>query len=145
MNEPTKNYVPAGMTVVTPYFCVEGADGFIAFLKEAFGATVPYIHYNSEGNIVQHARISIDGCIIELSGYSSGQWPARQFTCQLFVPDCDAVYAKAIAAGATSLGEPADAPYGLRAGYVQDAWGNQWYISTQIDDKYSPENWSELD
>jgi PhnB protein len=130
--------IPEGFQTVSPYFCVENAMGFIEFLVKAFDAQVVHIH--KEGETIVHARIKIGNSLIELSE-AKPAFPARQFACQLFVPDCDEVYKKAVSAGADSTGEPADMPYGLRAGYVKDAWGNNWYISTQIEDKYSPEYW----
>jgi PhnB protein len=50
----------------------------------------------------------------------------------VYVPDCDAVYNRAIEAGATSMGAPSDHHYGERAGYVQDTSGNHWYIATHL-------------
>jgi uncharacterized glyoxalase superfamily protein PhnB len=48
------------------------------------------------------------------------------------VPDVDAVYRRALEAGATSLSEPVDQPYGDRSGGVEDAFGNKWYIATHV-------------
>jgi hypothetical protein len=48
----------------------------------------------------------------------------------VYVPDVDAAFARAIAAGAESIGDPRDHEYGERAGYVRDAYGNSWYIAT---------------
>jgi uncharacterized glyoxalase superfamily protein PhnB len=56
----------------------------------------------------------------------------------LYVTDVDATYRRAIEAGATSLREPADQFYGDRSGGVRDLCGNQWWISTHIED-VSPE------
>jgi PhnB protein len=50
------------------------------------------------------------------------------------VHDCDAVYERALKAGATSISEPTDQPYGDRSGGVKDPFGNQWYIATHIKD-----------
>ena len=52
----------------------------------------------------------------------------------LYMEDVDAVYRRAIQAGAKSLREPADQPYGDRSGGVEDAFGNQWWIATHIED-----------
>jgi len=49
-----------------------------------------------------------------------------------YVPDADAAYARALAAGATSLFPPADQPYGDRCGGVEDAWGHRWYIASPL-------------
>jgi len=54
----------------------------------------------------------------------------------VYVDDCDATYAKSIAAGARTLagatGEPADRPYGERSAFVEDPFGNYWYIATRL-------------
>jgi uncharacterized glyoxalase superfamily protein PhnB len=48
----------------------------------------------------------------------------------VYVDDADDVYLRALRAGATSLEEPSDTPYGDRRGMVQDRWGNTWQIAT---------------
>jgi PhnB protein len=55
-------------------------------------------------------------------------------TFNLYVEDCDALYHRAVAAGAASLSPPADQPYGDRNAGVQDPFGNAWYLSTHIKD-----------
>ena len=52
----------------------------------------------------------------------------------LYVPDTDALYRSALAAGATSIREPADQFYGDRSAGVRDLWGNQWWIATHMED-----------
>jgi uncharacterized glyoxalase superfamily protein PhnB len=52
----------------------------------------------------------------------------------VYVPDCDAVYRRALVAGAKSIQEPADQPYGDRTTAVTDAFGNTWYIATHVKD-----------
>ena len=48
----------------------------------------------------------------------------------VYVPDADAAFQRALAAGGTSIGDPEDRPYGERAGFIKDAFGNHWYIAT---------------
>lgn len=50
----------------------------------------------------------------------------------VYVADTDKTYQRALKAGATSLEEPADIPYGDRRGMVKDRWGNIWQIATHI-------------
>ncbi len=137
------SHIPEGFQTVSPYFCVEKGSAFIDFLQTAFDAEMLYQKKRNDGTI-EHALLKIGNSQIELSEAKSA-FPARTFACQLFVPDCDAVYKKAIDAGAQSIGEPADMVYGVRAGYVKDAWGNQWYISTQIKNRYAPKFWEPLE
>jgi uncharacterized glyoxalase superfamily protein PhnB len=67
-------------------------------------------------------------------GESHGKYAPMSSMFYLYVPDCDAVYRSALAAGASSISEPVDQPYGDRSGAVADAFGNQWYIATHIRD-----------
>jgi len=57
----------------------------------------------------------------------------------LYLEDVDGVYRRALQAGAKSVREPADQPYGDRSGGVEDAFGNQWWISTHVEDVTSAE------
>jgi len=52
----------------------------------------------------------------------------------VYVDDADGTYQRALQAGATSLEEPRDVPYGDRRGMVRDQWGNTWQIATRIED-----------
>jgi PhnB protein len=47
----------------------------------------------------------------------------------LYVPDADALYEQAVAAGATPLSPPSDQSYGDRMGSVVDAQGITWFIA----------------
>lgn len=136
-------YIPEGFETVSPYFIVKDATGFIKFLEHAFDASLVFEHADEAKRLI-HARIKIGTSLIEVSE-AKENYPAKPFNCQLFVPDCDAVFRNALEAGAVSTGEPSDMPYGLRAGYIKDSWGNEWYISTQIEGKYNPGSWSEME
>ena len=72
--------------------------------------------------------------MLMLAGARPPEWPAQSASFYLYVADCDATYKKAIAAGATSIMEPADQFYGDRHGGVKDASGNSWWIATHIED-----------
>lgn len=48
----------------------------------------------------------------------------------LYVDDIDTTYQRALAAGAVSLEEPTETPYGDRRGMVEDPCGNVWQIAT---------------
>ncbi len=48
----------------------------------------------------------------------------------VYVEDADETYRRAIGAGAISLEEPSEMPYGDRRGMVKDQWGNTWQIAT---------------
>src|SRR5690606_41491153 len=80
-----------------------------------------------------HALICLGASIIMISYWCEEVKPLRPIL-HTYVEDADAVYNKAIEAGATSIREPENQFYGDRSGGVMDKWGNQWWISTHIED-----------
>ena len=123
--------IPEGMQSITPYLIVVGADRLVAFLREAFGAEELFRMARPDGTI-QHAKVRVAGSIVELAD-GAGGYPPRPGAIHLYVDDADATYRRAIEAGAASLYEPADMPYGERSGGVVDPTGNHWYIATQTE------------
>jgi PhnB protein len=124
------SHVREGLRAVTPFLHPRGAGGFIEFLKRAFSAEPVAIHEDRPGNIA-HAIVRIGDSALEM-GEAHGPWQPMPTMFNLYVPDSDALYRQAIAAGAESLAEPADLPYGYRVGAVKDPNGNLWYLATHI-------------
>lgn len=124
------SYVPEGLRSVTPFFHPKGAPRFIEYLQKAFDAEVASRYEGPDGR-VHHATVRIGDGVIEM-GEAHGEYQPQPFAIHLYVPDADAVYRQALAAGGTSLGEPADRPYGERSGSVLDPFGNSWYIATRL-------------
>ena len=123
-----KSNAPDGYSSVTPYFTVNGADEFMAFLTAAFEATVVVINRHENGR-VQHARMRIGTSIVMLND-SSENYPEIRSQMHLFVKDADATYHASMLAGAESLMEPNDRPHGDRMAGVKDPNGNVWWIAT---------------
>lgn len=115
---------PAGFGTVTTGFRATGAQRMLEFLKNAFGA-------EHVSGTMSHAEIRLGNTVMELSE-AHETWGPTRGAFHLFVENCDAVYADALGAGATSLYEPVDKPYGERSAGVTDPWGNQWYIGTPL-------------
>lgn len=128
--------IPEGYHAVTPHLTVPGVANLIDFLKQAFGATEIGRFEGPDGSIM-HAEVRIGDSVVML-GEPRGDIKAMPAVLHLYVHDVDGTYRKAIQAGAKSLREPADQFYGDRSGGVQDAGGNQWWISTHVED-VSPE------
>ena len=129
--------VPEGFHTVTPYLVVTGVAKLMDFAKQAFGATEVFVAKRPDGN-VQHAEVKIGDSIVMMGegGPGGKQFPGML---HLYVEDCDALYKRALEAGAKSIREPADQPFGDRSSGVEDAFGNQWWISTHIEDVTSEE------
>jgi PhnB protein len=115
---------------IAVYFHPVGAPKFIEFVEKAFGAEVVVRHQSDEG-FVYHSKVRIGDSIIEL-GEAHGQWQPMPSAIYLFVEDVDATYQQALSAGATSALEPTDQPYGERSAWVNDEFGNVWYLSSWL-------------
>ncbi|MGB7835810.1 MAG: VOC family protein [Xanthobacteraceae bacterium] len=125
--------IPDGYHSITPYLVVPDAPKTIAFLKQAFGATTLFEPMKRPDGSIGHAELKIGDSPLMLSE-ASEQCPATQAMIHLYVPDVDAMYKKALAAGATSVMEVADQFYGDRSGGVKDPAGNSWYVATHKED-----------
>ena len=125
------SYKPDGYQSVIPYLHAIGARNLIAFMKEVFGAQEIAIYPRPDGT-VGHAALRIGDSVIELAD-AGPDWPAMPCALQVYVPDTDAAYHRALKAGAKSLVEPADQFYGDRTASVRDSCGNNWYIATQTE------------
>lgn len=123
--------VPDGYRNVTPYLAVRGAADLVRFLGDAFGGRPRGDMMTMPDGTIGHAEIEIGDSIV-----MAGETPDEpvQAMLHLYVEDCDAVYRKALDAGAEPVSEPSDQFYGDRSGKVRDKWGNQWYISTHVED-----------
>ncbi len=112
------------------YFHPIGAPKFIDFLERAFGAEVVERHQSDQG-FVYHAKVRLGDSIVEM-GEAHGPWQPMPSAIYMYVEDVDATYHQALAAGASSALEPTDQPYGDRSAWVNDEFGNVWYLSTLI-------------
>ena len=97
-------YKPEGHTSVSPYLTVDGAAGTIAFLIQVLGAE-ELMRIPSEDGRIMHAEVRIDDTVVMLSDGAEG-WPPQPGHVHVYVPDVDAVYSRALAAGADSVQEP---------------------------------------
>lgn len=119
--------VPAGVRTVTPFLHVPDAANYIAFLERALGAAEENRHASSDGHVM-YARVRVGNAAIELgaAGPAAAAMPGRLY---VYVSDVDAVHARAVESGATSLWAPRVAPYGEYVGGLKDPAGNEWYVA----------------
>ena len=128
----TAKPIPDGYHTVTPYLIVPDVAAELAFLERAFGAEVTFKMQGPDG-AVSHAEARVGTSMVMLGG-SSDKWPPMPCMLYLYVEDVDAAYARAVEAGGESIMAPADQFYGDRNGGVRDAFGNQWWIGTHVED-----------
>jgi PhnB protein len=89
--------------------------------------------YVSPDGVVNHAEIRVGDSVVEM-GEAHGKYETMPAMFYVYVPNVEAVYQRALAAGAKSFQEPMDQPYGDRNAAVQDNFGNKWYIATHMKD-----------
>jgi PhnB protein len=124
------HHVSEGLHTVNVYLHPHRAEPVLAFLTRAFGAA-QVEKFASPDGIIHHARTRIVDSVIEM-GEAHGPFQPMPTMFYVYVPDVEAAYARATAAGATSIHGPADQPFGDRTAGVKDAFGNQWYLATQL-------------
>ena len=83
-------------------------------MKQAFGATELMRTTGSAGGI--HAEVRIGDSVVMIGGGGAWSGEAMPAAIYLYMDDVDAVYKRALQAGATSITEPEDQPYGDRVG-----------------------------
>ena len=115
--------LPQGWHTVTPRLVVHEPRALVEFLRTVFAARGEYSEERP-------AILAIGDSLLMIS--SVGERSAHPSFLYVYVNDTDRVYARALAAGATSLEEPANLPYGDRRAMVRDRWGNMWQIATPL-------------
>ena len=132
--------IPDEYPQVTPYLIVDGANAAIEFYTEVFGTTERGRLPGPDGKI-GHAELQLGSSLIMLADEmpqmgilgprSVGGSPV---TISVYVEDVDAVYERAVKAGAKALRPVEDQFYGDRSGQFEDPFGHRWSVATHIED-----------
>ena len=126
----TTPYKPDRYSSVSPYLIVGGASGTIAFLQRVFGA-VELRRYPDASGRLMHAEVRIDDTVVMLAD-STESWPPVPSYVHVYVSDVDAIYKRALDAGATSVQAPVKKDDDDKRGGVKDAGGTTWWIATKV-------------
>jgi PhnB protein len=124
--------IPEGYSTVTPWIISRDTAKLLDFMKQAFGAEELGRVYNEDGTI-GHAEARIGDSIV-MAFDAKEEWPDTPCFLRLYVSNGDAVYQRAIAAGATSVTEITSMFWGDQGGRVRDPFGNVWWIQTHVED-----------
>ena len=137
---PDVKPIPDGYPHVTPYLHVDGAAAAIDFYKNVFGAR-ERMRMGGPGDRIGHAELEIGDSLVMLADEfpdmgvrgpkSIGGTPV---TISVYVEDVDAVFDRAIGAGATSLRPVENQFYGDRTGTFEDPFGHHWNVATHVED-----------
>ena len=139
--------VPEGYSTVTPYLICKGAAAAIDYYTKVFGAT-ELMRLGGPDGTVGHAEIKIGDSVImladefqDLQFLSPKTVGGTAVGMMLYVADVDAVFERALAAGAREHQPLEDKFYGDRAGTLIDPFGHMWMVATHVED-VSPEEMS---
>lgn len=136
----TTTYIPPGFHTVTPYVVVDDAPAALTFYARAFGATVLSVRKDDRGRVL-HAELLVGDSPIMVAGeFTFGALTARtaralggaSMHLYLYVPEVDALFERAVAAGARVLMPVADQAYGDRSGGVIDPFGHVWWLASML-------------
>jgi PhnB protein len=138
--------IPEGQHSVTPALVVKGAKKAIEFYKNAFGAKELGVSMGPDGQSVMHAELKIGDSKIylgdempEMGAVSPQTLGGSPVSLNIYTEDCDAMFKKAIAAGAKVKMPLADMFWGDRYGKLEDPFGHNWGIATHKEDVSMPE------
>ncbi len=133
--------IPEGFHTVTPHLILKNAKRAIEFYKSAFDAKVLGLFPSPDSKGTMHAQIRIGDSILMMgdeapdrgcrSAETLGTSPISLY---LYMPNVDAAFKQAVAAGATVTMPVADAFWGDRCGTLNDPFGYSWTIATHIRD-----------
>ena len=134
------NPIPEGYPRLSAYLCIDGAARAIDFYTSVLGATEKMRMDGPDGKI-GHAELTLGDSVLMLAdeypdmGFLS---PARiggtAVTLHTYVEDVDAVFEKALAAGAKSLRPVENQFYGDRSGQFEDPFGHRWNVASHVED-----------
>jgi uncharacterized glyoxalase superfamily protein PhnB len=122
---------PAGYHTVIPQTVVEDARSTLDFIEKVFGGRVLEV-FEEEGRI-RHSEAEIGDSRVMVAS-TNDEFGPFPFMISVYVDDVDDAFQRAVDNGARPLREPEDQFYGDRSGGVLDTQGNQWWISTHIED-----------
>lgn len=121
---------PEDYNSVSVYLVANNAQRVIDFLKKTFDAA-DLRRFDAPDGKIMHAEVRIGGTVVMIADASSA-YPAFPAWLHVYVPDVDATYKKALAAGGVSVQEPTQREGDPdRRGGVKDPAGNTWWVSTQ--------------
>ena len=136
--------IPEGYPRVSPYLVVDDANAAIGYYTEVLGARERMRMGGRPGDSpdkVGHAELELGDSLIMLAdefpdvgAVSPRTVGGTPVSISAYVEDVDAVWAKALAAGATAVREPENQFYGDRLGQFEDPWGHRWSIATHVED-----------
>lgn len=133
MVDPTPPAVPDGYATVTAMVIVTDADALLRFWTEAFDTRLRGDVFRMPDGTVAHAEVLFGDSVV-MASEATDEFPANRCGLHLYLPDVDAAFARAVAAGAHVQREPHDEFYGDRSAVVTDRWGIVYSLASHVED-----------
>jgi PhnB protein len=127
------SWLAKGYPVMSPITVTADCAGAIDWYKKVLGAK-QRLRFDMPGGMVAHCELGFGDALLMLGSPMPPQVQAKKASLGIYVKDCDAIYQKALSAGARSLQEPADQFYGDRNARFEDPFGNEWSVMTHVKD-----------
>lgn len=124
--------VPPGYHAVTSWIISHDTRRLLDFVAAAFGA-IEIARVENEDGTIGHAEFRIGDSVV-MGFDAKPEWPDTPAFLRLYVADGDAVYQRALDAGASSVTEVTELFWGDRVGRVRDPLGNVWWIQSRVAD-----------
>ena len=132
--KPNKvSWLAKGYPVLSSVTVLDDCAGAIDWYKKVLGAR-QRLRLEMPGGTVAHCELGFGDGVLMLGSPMPPQFPPKTACLGIYVKDCDAIFQKALSAGARALIEPADQFYGDRSGRFVDPFGNEWIVTTHIKD-----------
>lgn len=126
--------IPEGHQTIVPHLTVSNGVEALEFYVKALGAEELNRSVTPDGKVM-HAAMQLGDCKLFLSDSFGGPAPAPAgLTLNLLTENADALYARAVEAGAEPVMPLMDAFWGDRYGQIKDPFGHTWAISTRQKD-----------
>jgi uncharacterized glyoxalase superfamily protein PhnB len=133
--------IPAGYTSLTPYYCCSPASEAIEFYTAVFGARVVAVNDGPNGTVA-HCELELPSGRMQVSDPAPDHHLVAKRDAPddvsnstvVYLPDVDAAYRRATAAGAKGYGDPETFVTGDRYAAFLDPWGHRWAVMTRVED-----------
>ncbi|MBC2932725.1 VOC family protein [Nocardioides sp. zg-1228] len=133
---------PAGYTTVAPWVVTEDTGAFLDFTTTVLGGE-ELARVAVEDGSIGHGEVRVGDTVV-LAFDRRPEWPPMPSLLRVFVPDADATFERAVAAGAVVVTELADSAFGQRGGRIRDPFGNIWWVVSQVEDVPEDVMWQRL-
>ena len=125
------SWLAKGYPVLSSVTVLDDCARAIEWYKNVLGAR-QRLRLDMPDGMVAHCELGFGDAVLMMGSPMPPQAPPRKACLAIYVKNCDAIYDKALSAGARSLQEPADQFYGDRNARFEDPFGNEWSVMTHV-------------